>query len=415
MLRLTIRMSQEPEVIVLGAGILGCALAWRLAARNLVGGESILVVDPKPAASQATSRAAGLLSMARPAARSHWIPLVQKTLTIVDELNRAGQSVPLHRCGSLHLAASARTQALLADYEATAASSDVSCRRVQPQEWAGRLPWLDLKRFSEALWFPEEGYIDPYLLASAYGAAARALGVRFSLGRPASLVENGSRVAVRIDRTVHTPTSVWVAAGAWSNLLLSQLGASAPQAAVRSQYWITERTSLATDQMPIVLAADLRLYARPEMGAILFGLRETNGVAVASRQLPDDLAGFVFDAEDTAGHATLEASADGLNHWSPGLLSTGLRHYITGPSCYTPDGDFLVGPVAGWDNLKLLAGCNGAGIAVSGGLAEAAVSYESGAANASGPYLPTRFGSCDADAPAFLARCVAARAGKTSG
>lgn len=112
---------------------------------------------------------------------------------------------------------------------------------------------------------------------------------------------------------------------------------------------------------------------------------------------------------------TLEASADGLNHWSPGLLSTGLRYYITGPSCYTPDGDFLVGPVAGWDNLKLLAGCNGAGIAVSGGLAEAAASYESGAANGSGPYLPTRFGPCDADAPAFLARCVAARAGKTSG
>ncbi len=225
MLRLTTGMSQEPEVIVLGAGILGCALAWRLAAHNLVGGESILVVDPKPAASQATSRAAGLLSMARPAARSHWIPLVQKTLTIVDELNSAGQSVPLHRCGSLHLAASARTQALLADYEATAASNEVSCRRVRPQEWSGRLPWLDLKRFSEGLWFPEEGY------------------------------------AVHIDGKVLTPTSVWVAAGAWSNSLLSQLGASAPQAAVRSQYWITETTALATGDMPIVLAADLRLYA----------------------------------------------------------------------------------------------------------------------------------------------------------
>jgi sarcosine oxidase subunit beta len=415
LLRLTIRMSREPEVIVLGAGILGCAFAWRLAASNLVRGKAILVIDPQPAASQATSRAAGLLSVARPAARSHWIPLVQKTLTIVDELNRTGQSVPLHRCGSLHLAASARTQALLTDYEATASSNDVSCHRVQPKKWAGRLPWLDLKRFSEGLWFPDEGYTDPYLLTSAYGAAARALGVRFSLGRPASLVENGSRVAVRIDRTVHTPTSVWVAAGAWSNSLLSQLGASAPQAAVRSQYWITERTPLANGAMPIVLAADLSLYARAELGAILFGLRETNGVAVASWQLPDDLAGFVFDADDVVGHTTLEACADLLNHWSPGLLSTGLRHYIAGPSCYTPDGDFLVGPVAGWDNLKLLAGCNGAGIAVSGGLAEAAVSYESGAANNSGPYLPTRFGPCDADAPAFLARCVAARAGKTSG
>ncbi len=105
------------------------------------------------------------------------------------------------------------------------------------------------------------GLCRPYLLASAYGAAARALGVRFALGRPASLVKSGTRVAVHIDGKVLTPTSVWVAAGAWSNSLLSQLGASAPQAAVRSQYWITETTALATGDMPIVLAADLRLYA----------------------------------------------------------------------------------------------------------------------------------------------------------
>jgi len=408
-------MSGRPDVVILGAGILGCALAWRLAARKIYRGESILVVDPNPAASQATSRAAALLSLARPAARAHWIPVVQRTLEMAQGLASAGYSAPLHRIGAIHLADTANARKVLADYELAATRHGVRCERVAPQDFAEQLPWLDMGRFAEAMWFPDESYADPYLLASAYGTAARKLGVRFCFGKPASLVANGIRVAVNLDEAVLAPVSVWVAAGAWSNAILSRLGTSAAQAAVRSQYWITQQTPLASDTMPMVLAADLKLYARPEMGAILFGLREANGVAVASTQMPNDLAGFVFDAKDAAGNATLEAFAGLLEAYAPGLMRNGLRHYITGPSCYTPDGDFLVGPVAGWDNLRLLSGCNGAGIAVSAGLADVAVDCESGAEDASHPYLPARFRPFDPDAPAFLVSCISARSDKTGG
>ncbi len=408
-------MGEPPEVVILGAGILGCALAWRLAARNIYRGDSMLVVDPNPAASQATSRAAALLSLARPAAKAHWIPLVQRTLEMARALARAGHAAALHRIGAIQLADSATARKVLADYESAATKLGVRCERVAPQDYAEQLPWLDMGRFAEALWFPNESYADPYQLASAYAAAARALGVRFRFGKSALLVANGSRVAVNIDETVFSPNSVWVAAGAWSNAVLRPLGASAPQAAVRSQCWITQHTPMAASKMPMVLAPDLKLYARPEMGAILFGLRESNGLAVTSMQVPKDLAGFVFDANDAAGLATLEAFAGLLEDYSPGLMRTGIRHYISGPSCYTPDGDFLVGPVAGWDNLRLLSGCNGAGIAVSGGLADVAADCEVGAEDATHPYLPTRFHSFDPDAPAFLASCIAARSGKTSG
>ena len=408
-------MGEPPEVVILGAGILGCALAWRLAARNIYRGDSILVVDPNPAASQATSRAAALLSLARPAAKAHWIPLVQRTLEMADVLARAGHDAPVRRIGSIHLASSAIARQVLTEYESAAKRHGVRCERVAPGNFGKRLPWLEMSWFAEALWFPDEAYTDPYLLASAYAAAARMLGVRFHLGRPAHLLASGTRVAVKIDETVFAPISLWVAAGAWSSAVLRPLGASVPQAAVRSQYWITEQTALATGTMPMVLAADLKLYARPELGAILFGLRETNGIAVRSTEIPDDLAGFTFDAKDASGHATLETSADLLEAYAPGLMRTGLRSYISGPSCYTPDGDFLVGPVAGWDNLKLLSGCNGAGIAVSAGLADVAVDRESGAKDNWEPYLPARFRSFDPDAPAFLASCISARSGKTSG
>lgn len=408
-------MGVRPEVVILGAGILGCALAWRLAARKIVRGESILVVDPNPAASQATSRAAALLSLARPSAKAHWIPLVQSTLKMAEQLASAGCSVPLHRVGALHLADSAAARTLLADCEQAAAAHGVCSERLAPQDFALRLPWLNMEHFAEALWFPQESYTDPYLLASAYAAAARALGVGFHLGKPASLLAQGSRVAVRVDKSVLSPNSVWVAAGAWSNAVLRPLGVSAPQAAVRSQYWITERTPLASGTMPMVLAPDLKLYARPELGAILFGLRESGGAAIAPMQVPADLADFAFDTGDVEGHATLEAFAGLFQDYAPGLRRTGLRNYIEGPSCYTPDGDFLVGALPGWVNLNLLSGCNGAGIAVSGGLADVAADCERGMGESSSRYRPARIRAFDADAPAFLARCIAARAGKTSG
>lgn len=45
------------------------------------------------------------------------------------------------------------------------------------------------------------------------------------------------------------------------------------------------------------------------MGGVLFGLWETNGIAIASTKVSRDLAGFAFDAKDAAGHTTLKAFA----------------------------------------------------------------------------------------------------------
>lgn len=409
-------MTQKTTVAILGAGIFGSALAWRLAARGLCPGGEILVVDPNPPAAQASSRAAALLSLSRPAAKAHWIGLVQQTLAAFDALAAQGIDVPLHRCGALHLADGPAARAVLADHQATGWDHGVRCERRDPTDCAALVPWLDMARFTEALWLPDEGYTDPYLLASGYAMAARALGVRFRCGTPAALTAAGDRVCVDLPGERLCPDAVWVAAGAWSSRVLRPLGLSVPQAAVRSQYWITANTALAPAAMPMVLAADLRLYARPEVGAILFGLREDAGVAAATDALPDDLAGFQFDPADPAGHATLEAFAPQLERYAPGLMNTGLRHYITGPSCYTPDGDFLVGRLPGWANLGLLAGCNGAGIAASAGLSDLAADCIAGASSALLDKLnPARFGTVDADAPEWRARCIAARAGKTSG
>jgi len=409
-------MNADTRVVILGAGILGSALAWRLAARGIHPGKQILVIDPQPPAAQASSRAAALLSLARPAAKAHWIPLVRNTLYAIAALADLGHPVPVHRCGAVHLADRDAALAVLDDSQRTANAHDIACVRTLPAQHATTLPWLKMDNFKQALWFPDECYTDPYLLASAYAAAARALGVRFRCCTPARLTLRQETPTVILPDGAIQPSSIWVTAGAWSQRLLHPLGLVAAQAAVRSQYWITEHSPLAGPGMPMVLAPDLRLYARPELGAILFGLREPNGIAVPVSNLPDDLAGFVFDSVDPDGHLTLAHFVERIERYAPGLLQTGLRHYIVGPSCYTPDGEFLVGTFAAQPRVKLLSGCNGAGIAVSAGLADLAADLEAGFDPAAViRYSPDRFGQLDPDSPEWMARCINARAGKLSG
>jgi 4-methylaminobutanoate oxidase (formaldehyde-forming) len=408
-------MPRATQVIV-GAGILGCALARELAQR-VADPKDILVVDPNPLASQATVRAAALISLARPWRRTHWVPLVQRTLAAIEDLRAEGFEVPMHRCGALHVAASDAARATLADHQATAALHGVDSLVEAPVYFADRLPWLACSAFAQGLWFPDEAYTDPYLLASAYAASARHRGVRFQWGSAARIDANadGERVRVRVGDDAWVPERVWVAAGAWTNALLAPLGCAVPYAPVRSRYWITEPSPLAPENMPMVLAPDLRLYSRPELGSILFGLRESRGATADPRELPVDLAGFAFGVDD--GFAALEARFELLQRYAPRLLELGLRHHIAGPSGYSPDGEFAVGRIAPWTNLMVLGACNGAGIAVSAGLARVAANLAEGGADTdlAGRFAPDRFGIFDPWSAQWAERCIAARAAKCSG
>ena len=403
-----------PEVI-LGAGILGCALARELMRRGRRSGD-LMVIDPNPVASQATARAAALLSLARPWQKAHWIPLVRRTLAAIDALRDEGFFVPLERCGAVHLAASDAARAVLADHQATALLNDVSCNVAAPCDFAAELSWLDCAAFDQALWFSQEAYTDPYLLGSACENSARQRGARFVLGEAARLEGQGDRVRVHALGTAWIPERVWVAAGAWTNALLAPLNCCAPFAPVRSQYWITEITPLAPAGMPIVLAPDLRLYARRELGAVLFGVREREGAVADPRTLPGDLAGYAFgDGEEATG--TLESAFEPLTRYAPGLVRLGLKHHVSGPSGYSPDGEFALGPLAPWKNLMVLGGCNGAGIAACAGLAEVAADLAEGCADAelARRFDPNRFGAVDPFSADWQARCLAARAAKTGG
>jgi sarcosine oxidase subunit beta len=406
----------QRDILIIGCGIFGAAIAWALGRKGL--GQRVLIVDRQPPASAATSRAAGLVTQVRsdPALQA----LAGETLAAIALLQSDfGEDVGCHRVGALHLGPLAQ-QAALARLLADCTAAGIRGRWQDKAMVLTQSPWLNSEAFDVAAFFPDECFVDPYLLSSAYLRGAQQMGAKLQLGTNVAHIAHraGAVTGVQlVDGTVLPARFVVNAAGAWSNLLSAPLGLPLPMAPVRSQYWITERAPEFSPGGPIVFMTDIRAYARPEVGALLFGARERAPAVADPRELPENLQGFVFDDADPDGWANLADAFEPLSRYFPAIERLGIAHYITGPSNYTPDGQPIVGASAAISGLLVATGCNGSGITYSGGVGRLIAELVCGET----PFIdtsrldPARSLHIDPFAPAFLQACAQARATKSTG
>jgi 4-methylaminobutanoate oxidase (formaldehyde-forming) len=280
------------------------------------------------------------------------------------------------------------------------------------------VPWLKLPSGAAVLFTPEDAFADGYLLAQAYARAARANGVTFVRNRAVQRIRlsNGAVTGVQTSEGELAGSVVIDAAGVWAGLLAWDLGIGLPMAPVRSQYWITAPDPLFGRNQPFVILPDARAYTRPEGNQLLFGLRESKGVSVDPRRLPEDLSGFMIGRPEDEQESLIEGFPL-LHPFFPDLENIGIAHYITGLSAYTPDSLFVLGPVPGIKGFLAATGCCGAGIAASGGIGRAIAELAAGVPCTFDlhPFSVDRFGAIDPMSEAFQKRCVDARSKKVSG
>jgi sarcosine oxidase subunit beta len=402
------------DVIIIGGGVLGCAIAYYLAGLNR---GHVVLLERRTVASANSPRAAGLLSLPRP--KAALIPLVLETYAAIADLeDELSQSLGLQQVGSLHVAASPAARASLVELVQIAHGSGVATEWISPTDAMRLVRWLALNGDETVAFFPADAFVDPYLLTQAYAHCARARGVVIREG----VAVTGIRV--RDDRVAGVDTRegffagqvVIDAAGAWAGVLAWQLGIGLPMAPVRSQYWITAPHPLFAGRHPIVLLPDARAYARPELGSLLFGLREAQSMHVDPRELPEEISDLRLDSE-SGGWDVLMAGVPALARFFPAIEQIGIAHHVAGLSTYTPDGMFVLGEVPGLEGLLVATGCSGAGIAASGGIGLALAQLATGHATSFDltPHRVDRFGPVDPTDPAFRQRCADARSLKRWG
>jgi glycine oxidase len=221
-------------VAIIGAGVVGLGIAWRLAAR----GVEVAVFDKGAAGAGATHAAAGML-----AACAEAEPGEEALVTLgrdsqarwpafADELKQAsGIDVDLRREGTLVLALTADDQARLFHHLEFQKKLNLPLQWISAAETRRREPHLAGK-LAGAVFSPEDHQVDNRKLATALAIAAKAAGARIHEHQPvAAISSQGRRVdgIVLADGRKHAADVVVLAAGAWSRGIARSIADMAPQ------------------------------------------------------------------------------------------------------------------------------------------------------------------------------------------
>ncbi len=340
-----------PEVVILGAGIMGASTAWHLARRGV---RRILLLDrgPRPGAGSTTRATGGFRAQYATAVNVRLSLLARAQLQTFERDTGIAPGYAPH--GYLWLAETERELAALAD-----------ARRVQHQAGlceADAVTPDDIRRLNPAVagdgilggaWCPLDGFLRPADLLAGYLAAAERLGARVSWGAEALGLEldGGRRVAaVRTEGERIVCGAAVNALGPWAAGIMDGTGFVLPVTPLRRQVASTVPTAALPATMPMTIFVGDGFHLRVRDDRVLL-LWPTPGVP--GHPFDDSVEPDWVDAVVAKAHARIpplrEVPVDRPACWA-GLYEI------------SPDKHAILGAVPGMPNLFLINGSSGHGV-----------------------------------------------------
>jgi glycine oxidase len=212
-------MPRPPDIVVIGAGIVGCSIAYELARR----GASVQVVEERTAGMGATHAAAGMLAP-HLEVRSHpsFLNLAVRSLGLFDEFVArvqadSGMSIQYRRTGTLQVAMNDDAMR-----EIMSAAVQLETQGIAPGLLDARAVRAEEPHLSHdvvgGLIVPTHGFVAGGDLVRALAAAARRHGAQVIEGRRVQRIAAaaGGDLTVETDRGSLSGSAVVLAAGSWS-------------------------------------------------------------------------------------------------------------------------------------------------------------------------------------------------------
>ncbi len=211
-------MTQNADVIIVGGGIIGVTCAWRLA----IAGARVTLFERESPGSGSSQAALGVLGFhARPQMPKAFDSLCRLSRqfypTIIDELQDAiGQRVDYLACGQLSLAFNEGDWIDLETSYASNKAHGIPVERPTPEECQQLAPGVN-SHILDALFLPEDAWVDNTALTLAIAQAAEAAGVTIERKEVQAIVNEGGRcTAVRAGGALYPAGWFVLAAGCWS-------------------------------------------------------------------------------------------------------------------------------------------------------------------------------------------------------
>lgn len=336
--------SSAPEVLIIGAGAIGCAIALELGRR---GQRDVLVIDKGRAGGGSSGKAAGgLRAQYSTEFTIRSTQLSQQMFRHAEE--ELGGSIGYDEAGYIILARSEEQAAAFRANVALQRSLDVDASLLSPDDLERGWPWIRTDGIHVAAWCPSDAIFDQASFMDLLAARVRDRGIEIREGVSVTrLLREGERViGVETDAgPIHAGTTI-LAAGVWSPLLSSTIGLDLPVTPRRRAIYLTPRTRGLPERMPFVADFDRGEYIRRDGDLI----RVSGGIEGTDPW--DDSFALSRGADDTAWVGEL----------FPALSGAPLTGGWAGLVELTPDHHPLLGEVPGHDGLVVATGFSGHGV-----------------------------------------------------
>jgi sarcosine oxidase subunit beta len=342
-------LSGKPDVVVIGAGVVGASVAWHLARR----GVKVTLVD------RGHGRGEGSSARATGGFRAQYGTAINIRLSLLSRAKlrafeeEVGADPGYEPAGYLWLATSARELATLAEGCELQRSEGVTEAAVVGLDDIRRInPAIHDAKVVGGTWCPTDGFIRPLAILAGYLAGARTMGVDLRWDtRVLGVERNGeSLAAVVTDRGSIPCGAVVVASGPWSGEVGRALGVTIAVQPLRRQVAPTAPTQALPSGMPMTIWAGDGFHLRVRNGRVLL-LRPTEGDPRDpwSTEVSDAWVREVTEMAHVRIPALRDVPVDRLGCWA-GLYEM------------SPDKHALLGRVHGATNVYTASGNSGHGV-----------------------------------------------------
>lgn len=356
------KLPAHADVVIVGGGIMGLALAWNLAR---LGRKDVLVLEEGYLCSGASGRNGG-------GVRMQWstptnVRLAKRSIELSKNFAREfGINVWLRQGGYLFLAQDEATAQRLEKATALHNSLGVPTRMLSPGGARDVVSQIDTSKIVGAAYNPEDGVVFPWPFLWGYAQGARKLGVKIETFTKVQGIETaaGKVIAVRTDRGEVKCNTLVNAAGAWSPGVAKLAGVHLPNEPHRHEICSTE---------PL----------KPWLGPLVSVLG--NGLYF-SQSMRGEIVGGMGDPNEPAG-LEMGSTLRFLARYSRAMIETipqlrDVKVIRQWAGCYdhTPDNNPVLGETPELPNFLQLNGFVGHGFMMAPAVTEAMATWMTGGA-----------------------------------
>ncbi len=233
-------MKSSCDIIVIGGGIIGCSLAYRLAQQ----GVKVTVIEKGQPGEEASKAAAGMLAPQAEAAHGVHDPMAELCFAshalypefVAGLEDMSGIRIGYQTTGSIYVAADFKEAQVLAGLLERQLKAGKPAEEISPQHLQEMEPAVT-QHIEAAIYLPNDRHVDNRHLMMALVAAASQCGVEFLNHTPALGLEfKGERaVGVRLPGQIISGDTIINAAGCWAGLVDSGNRVQLPVRPIRGQ------------------------------------------------------------------------------------------------------------------------------------------------------------------------------------